>query len=416
MSSPVGRLSYHQDLFANRQEIITLVRSSVERLRQGSPPDRRVVRCYGVAGSGKSWLLRHLQQIIQDESSKTAGPQILALRLCLVEDPAHLANDPVWTYPLSLPVDAQIIVPLLRWLIERVIEARGATPAWTDATDDQQRLSERLGNEITTTGRPLVLLVDGLDEHPKEVIKVVEEYCLLPLLQRRDVLLILAVRLPPSLVYPWSRELVFHSQDYVLTPFSSSDVQDQLAKAKAANVQPLPTIGPAQADEIILKGGGYPQSNLALASAFDPSIGGWPNPAQTFRSEADRLLTSVKAHLRPAFEALCVLRQFDEYGMADWLQAYGLPASSSITPTDLTRTRLAQWDSRVNAYVMDEALRRLLENALYFENRDRWRALHQAARLFYQEWVADYPRTADRWRAEAEFHEMCLKVDQPLPH
>ena len=397
MSSPVGRLSYHQDLFADRQDIIDLVRSSVERLRQGSPPDRRVVRCYGVAGSGKSWLLRHLQQILQGDC-----PGVLALRLCLARDPAHLANDSAWTYLPSSSVDAAIIVPLLPWLIERVIEARGATPAWTGVTNDPQRLSERLGNELATTRRPLVLLVDGLDEHPSEVIQAVEEYCLLPLLQRRDVLLVLAVRLPPSYVYAWSRELVFHSQDLLLGPFSLSDAQDQLEKA--ARVCPLPSISPTQADEIVSKGGGYPQNNFALASALDRATGKWPDPAYIFRTEADRLLAPVDPHLRLAFEALCVLRQFDEYGMADWLQAYGLSSPSSITPTDLTRTRLATWDNRAKAYVIDEALRRLLENALYFKDTSRWRALHEAARSFYQGWMADYPRTADRWREIGRAH------------
>ncbi len=408
MSSSASGLGYRQDLFADRQEVIDLVRSSVERLRQGSPPERRAVRCYGVAGSGKSWLLCHLQQIVADEY-----PEVLALRLCLVKDPAHLANDSA-TYLPSPPVAAPIIIDLLRWLIERVIEARGATPAWVGATDDPQRLSERLGKEIATTRKPLVLLVDGLDEHLKEVVQAVEQYCLLPLLQRSDVLLILAVRLPPSLAHTWSRELVFHSQDHVLEPFSLPDTVEQLSKAATAH--PLPSISPAQAEEIISKGGGYPLNNFSLARALDPHSGTWPHPALTFRSEANRLLEPVDAHLRPAFQALCVLRQFDEYRMEAFFPEFGLPVPLQIKPAELSRiTRLIVWDGQASAYVMDEALRRLLENALHAADPGRWRALHERARDLYREWERTYPGTAARWRAEAEFHEKCLKAGQPLP-
>lgn len=407
MSSPVDGLSYHQNLFADRQEIIDLVCGSVKQLRQGPPLDQRVVRCYGVTGSGKSWLLCHLQQIIVDEY-----PGVLALRLCLVRDPTRLVVNPA-TYLRPPPADAQIIiVELSRWLIERVIAARGATPAWIDVTNDPQRLSERLNNEIATTGKPLVLLVDGLDEHSQDVIQAVEQYCLLPLLQRRDVLLILAVRLPPSYVYPWSRELVFRSQDLMLTPFSPPDVQDQLKKAAGANL--LSPIKEEQANEIILRGGGYPLNNYSLARALDPHSGTWTNPGQTFRSEADRLLAPVDARLRSAFDALCVLRQFDEHRMDELFRAYGVSASPSIAPTDLTRTRLAVWDDRAKAYVTDEALRRLLENALYFEDGDRWRKLHKAARDLYRDWSSRYPGTASRWRAEMAFHEQCLAAGRPL--
>lgn len=408
MSSPVDGLNYHQNLFADRQEIIDLVCGSVGQLRRGPPLDQRVVRCYGVTGSGKSWLLCHLQQIIVDEYRG-----VLALRLCLVRDPTRLVVNPA-TYLGSPPADAQIIIiELLRWLIERVIAARGVTPEWVNVTDDPQRLGERLNKEIATTGKPLVLLVDGLDEHPQDVIQAVEQYCLLPLLQRRDVLLILAVRLPPSYVHPWSRELVFRSQDLMLTPFSPPDVQDQLEKAADAGLSP--PINAAQAQEIILRGGGYPLNNFSLARALDPHSGTWTTPGETFRSEADRLLAPVDARLRPAFEALCVLRQFDEHRMDELFRAYGVSASPPIAPTDLTRTRLAVWDDQAKAYVMDEALRRLLENALYFGDSNRWRKLHKAARDLYRDWGSRYPGTASRWHAEMAFHEKCVVAGRPLP-
>jgi hypothetical protein len=54
---------------------------------------------------------------------------------------------------------------------------------------------------------------------------------------------------------------------------------------------------------------------------------------------------------------------------------------------------------------MDDALSRVLENWLYEHEPMIWKRLHTAARDLFQKWKSEYPRTAERWQREVDYHE-----------
>jgi len=125
---------------------------------------------------------------------------------------------------------------------------------------------------------------------------------------------------------------------------------------------------------------------------------------------AEELLKSV-ADLRPYFQALCVLRAFDEDRMAPLLATWFSddPAKWDYQRCrrireDMVATRLVRWRGG-QGYVMDEAVRTVLENALREAESERWRVLHQAACDLYTCWVEQYPTARERWQPEAEYHQ-----------
>ena len=109
--------------------------------------------------------------------------------------------------------------------------------------------------------------MDGLDELPVTVFKLLEDYCLVPFANREDTLLILSMRVPYPAPHVWPQELKSGIDDW-LEPFEASDVEDQLIRSGACT-RP----GGSEINEICRLGGGYPQSNVYLAGQARSSDG-----------------------------------------------------------------------------------------------------------------------------------------------
>jgi hypothetical protein len=75
---------------------------------------------------------------------------------------------------------------------------------------------------------------------------------------------------------------------------------------------------------------------------------------------------------------------------------------------DMVATRLARWRGR-RGFVMDEAVREMLESALRENEHQRWKELHTAAHDLYAGWVARYPSATARWQPEVDYHAACLQ-------
>src|SRR5438093_11087705 len=54
--------SYQTDLFINRTREAEAIRKNVEQAQTGQSVTNPIVNFWGVSGSGKTWLLRHLQE------------------------------------------------------------------------------------------------------------------------------------------------------------------------------------------------------------------------------------------------------------------------------------------------------------------------------------------------------------------
>jgi hypothetical protein len=255
--------------------------------------------------------------------------------------------------------------------------------------------------------------VDGIDEGSSDLLEALETYFLAPLAKEPRTLVVLAGRTKdpkPEKGYTWkSPELKLHSEEYDLEPFDVQNTQAQLEKQcpGAESVAP----------KIVEAGGGHPLSNRILGGAVGGKPPDWTDKAAALKQCAEVLLEPVEdVETRHYFWALCVLHALDEWRMPRLLAAYyGNDVSAWVAPEcrrirdKMLRPRLIKWAADKGGYVMDDAVRIALENALREGQFDLWVKLHRAAHQLYADWMGQYVKTRDRWKDEANYHARRLQ-------
>lgn len=424
--SPMWHVPFQHPYFVNRDdELDETIRLIVPLIKDGHFPEHhriRAIRFWGPIGAGKSWLLRYIQWLATQDSASRASSlsgvaqglskqlrKCLVLRVCLIQDLDAYDRGSPQTYcrsssPGAPPKPEAEVGEILRWLIERVIQARGAEVAW-DPQGDNQSLLERLKREIETTNKPLVLLMDGADEQPSALIERLEAYLLQPLLAHGRTAFVLAMRVPPITHYVWSYEVREGSRDVLLHRFSSDTTREQFERA--SNYVVIDLSDKDVVERIIELTGGYPGANMAVASSPAWTTGDRNELKKVLQQVTDVLLTGVDKLTREILRRLCCLRRIDP-SMARIL----LNKPDGLDPVrPLVRTRLIFWSRDVGAYEMDGVLRRILEILLYLEDRDTWRKLHETAATTYEQWSEEYPQSADIYRTEMEYHHQRQQRD-----
>jgi hypothetical protein len=255
----------------------------------------------------------------------------------------------------------------------------------------------------------LVVLVDGIDEVPPAFLRRFEAYLLAPLVKEPHVTVVLGGRTRdprPHGGYTWKMpELKLYSDECDLEPFGKERTREQLARLEYDY-----QVSPAAAPETMKAGGGYPLSNVVLAWYIEGDPPRWRDRGAALQECAEALLENVDKNLCAYFRALCVLRAFDEDRMPPLLSVWF--GGNEIVwnyqrcrriREDMVATRLARWRG-MQGYAMDGAVREVLENALWENDRKQWRELHRAAYELYARWLEHYPQAKDRWQPEVDHH------------
>jgi hypothetical protein len=363
------KLPYDHDKFVNREEILEIVLQKARRIADGLPVERRVVIFHGQRGSGKTWLLRELEWRLDNED---------------IAIPAYINLLALWKEAeesVGFAMDA---------VLARLRSARRLE-------DKPARLEAQVKKVMS--GAPIVLLVDHVEE-ASQLNKLLEERLLVPLVVEPQVFIVLAGRGPR---YYWAApELREHSEEYDLEPFGLTDVEEQAwkqvpgAAARAVTIKSL--------------GGGHPWSTYILARLL-------PAKRAALEQCATLFLQDAGEHMRSHFEALSVLRAFDETRMAPLLRAYSLAfanrtweyAACHKVREDLVATALARWSGEARGYVLDEPLRLVLEAALRERDFELWVRLHCVAYQLYADWTERYEQSREWWAQEAQYHASRLK-------
>ena len=399
--------NYSPDLFVNREEAIQLVVNKVHRISGGTPERERVIVFEGYRGSGKSWLLQHLAREIlpelpgaaaayinlqwyEGETPQTAIPKIIAE----IGRAVTGANKP-GTSPDRLP-----LVLAAEWLV-RALDARNDTV--------------------------LVLLVDSVYEAPQEILESLEKHVLGPLVVIPHVVIVMAGR---GQAYPWlTLRLRFDAEYHELEPFSEVEHTREQLKKQRPNAA-------LHADDIHKATRGYPLANVVIPYPLAKAT------LAEMKTMIDLLLEPIRKPdgtwppERQHLEALCVLRTFDEERIPILLDAYNGkqvisnfalyynssgPARGGWTLAKareilrgLIATKLVRWNSDAGGWwIVDQAIRELLEEYLRVVEPDRWRCCHKTAINLYQDWRARYPEEAALWEEEAEYHKGRLEGATP---
>jgi len=389
MSDPVfGR--YSPDLFVFRREEIEFVWEAADSLTTGQPT-KKAIRFTGPKGSGKSWLLCEIARRLREEFSNIVLRHLILGEDRPCEEPFYLPSSQIRSRPDSWNAFTWDILAYLAEPLELPL------PAPIDEA------SRRLAEQYARSGKPLVLLVDGVDELPLEfALNYLERYVLAPLLGQANALVVLGGRLPKS-TETWNSLPLRGAEEKPLSPFGPHEAEEQFRRRK---VSP-----PISASGIVQRGGGYPLANLLLAE----ELGAGKLWGEALRAVADLYLQDVPPPIRPDFQTLCGLAGFKVEEMMELLGKPALDCRSRLS--ELVATRLVRWEGqgrdiemmpgeklRVEyEYVMDEAVRRVLEEDLSENEQSRWESLHGAASALYEQWAKAYPGNA-RWQERRDYH------------
>ena len=393
---------YYKRYFVDRDKEKDLVLDKARQLLRGETVQKRTTAFYGPRGSGKSWLICRLHQTLQDEKE---FEDVVSLYLALGK-PNTTQEQIECYYTLQGFADAtdrhpEVVKEILEWVCDQL-----GNPITVEGLDEA---SAQIVEHFQQMRCPLVILVDGVDEVPPSFLEPFEAYLLAPLVKEPEVLLILGGRTRdprPGGGYTWKMpEIKLYSDELHLLPFDEEWTRKQLDRLS----ENYPVI-PEAAFETREAGGGYPFSNVVLAQHLKGNPPQWRNKGAALRECADTLLEPVDEKLREYFQSLCVLRGFDEDRMPALLASWFGDDESTWDyqrcrriREDMVATRLARWE-REHGYVMDEAVRKPLENALKENQPQRWEALHEAAHELYTGWVNRYPSAEERWQPEADHH------------
>jgi hypothetical protein len=373
-------LDYDPDLFVNRDREIKMITDMAQALSRGEEIRNRIVVFWGSKGSGKTWLLRQIADILKEV------PDVKSVYLDLgtwADQPAEEAAQ-------------ALLVRLAEWLwgsdSKQAALSRRATDSWPALVasllkDDIDSLLQK---------QVLALLLDHVHESDWHFLEVLEESLLDFLAVQSRVLIVMTGH---GQAYLWKTpELRLFVHDYHLKPFDRQGyTEEQIRFQKKEATQ--------RAAEIHRVSRGYPLANILLAA--QPTIG------QAMEEAVNALLDQVPEEECSWIEALCVLQTFGEEHIPPMLAAHSEDGSISTRPYHQVRavrdrllhTRMVRWQEQAGAWAIDEAIRPLLEEYLLQIKPDVWKRLHCAAyRLYAKDWMRKYPNEEERWQEEANYH------------
>ena len=456
---------YKDDLFVNRDKEIETVTKALENIARGDAEQVRTIVFRGERGLGKSWLALHLHRsaihrsaIKEKASTRIPDYRIVSFLISLTPPPKELQVGEREWYITSNDISQiesgderhyeHLLQELLAWIAEQLDIVR--TP-YASLRDLSAWLAQDVRKKLESERDLIIcLILDSVFEANRSFLDYLERYLLAAFAALPRVLIIMTGRGRP---YLWkSPYLRLEREDQSLTPFSLEQVTKQIKKSLQKSSQGSPQESPQDtliaanlsdeaieqlAKKVINLGGGYPLTNELLARALvDQVLGRSPksddleqaiNSAtiddKVLEDVASRLLEVIPAQwrdkLREVLNALCVLKDgFREHEMPYFLAElrntkpegpeYTIKAMRGLRDL-LLETNLGRWqDAR---YVLDEAVRTVLEQLLKLQKREVWRRLHERAVNLYEDWAKRYPNSRQYFEQRATYHRGVLAED-----
>ncbi|MBI1296781.1 hypothetical protein GC175_17645 [bacterium] len=404
---PKIREKYSPKLFVGREDKVQEALKRIELLRQGS--ERRRVSVYlGETAIGKTWLLKTIEHKL---SQPTYADKYIT----------HWFNLPLQSEINGFDEVQETRKVMLRFANEAL---RQQMPEETLAGLTLPGLSRRIMEEITrilTAGKWLVLFLDSVFEAPWRFLELFEEYLLGPLAIKPEVIILMSGR---GRLFPWATpELRFTSEEdeIKLQKFELPQTEEQLKRAESDLGDLL------KYSELLHQySNGVPGISYWLAEdqefrewlAKDKESRETTKPG-TFRQIMLALLQPLgvenQEHLLKYFEALCVLRSFDDDRIMAMVQAHP-DLHQELSQDDLYKRTveirrqllyesLATYNEAKSVYELDKSLKTLAIAHLKQNNYPLWLTLHKTALELYEDWAKKYPRTASLWLDEAAYHQ-----------
>jgi len=371
---------YTPGRFVNREDEIKLITQKVQALIERRLVERRTVVFVGECGVGKSWLMDHLQAILPR--------QFRDLKVLRLDLKAYVDEDPTWA---------------VADMIRRV--SIGTSGPGECLGPDLATMSRRLMEHLRGILRKsiLLLLMDHVHESNWNLLPLLEDYLLGPLAAEPRVLIIMTGR---GRLYPWKTpELRLKADFKDLLPFQRPEETQAQLEQQAYKALP-------QAPEIHTLSQGNPLANYLLGT-----LGVLEGLDRVVEEILEPVPADRRRQVREYLEALCVLNAFDEERIPEMLATYygddsyrqWTYAQARQVREELIHWAFARWNADAGGYILDPAVRRLVEEYLKKAQPEKWRALQQTAHDMYTRWAEEFARTRERWQKEASYHHRSLQ-------
>jgi hypothetical protein len=436
---------YYPDLFVNREKEIKTVTSALQNIACGNAEQRQVIVFHSERGLGKSWLVLHLHRSAI-ASTPIQNYRIVSFLISLTPPPERLQKgEREWYIPNNdisqiASGDEQHYEHLLQNLLAWVAKQLGIVRAsYASSRDLSAWLAQDVRKKLESERDLIIcLILDSVFEANRGFLDYLERYLLAAFAALPRVLIIMTGRGRP---YLWkSPYLRLEREDQSLTPFSLEQVAEQIRRS-LRDISVTANLSDEAIEQLAKKvinlGGGYPLTNELLARALvhqvlgrspksddlEQAINSATIDDKVLADIASRLLEVIpekwRDRLREVLNALCVLKDgFREHEMPYFLAELRntKPEGPEYTNTAmrglrdlLLETNLGRWqDTR---YVLDEAVRTVLEQLLKLQKREVWQRLHARAANLYEDWAKRYPNSRQYLEQRAEYHRRVLAED-----
>jgi len=413
VSIPPKRLYQHQEFVGRRKELGEVARRVAQGKQGKCSIDFPVINFWGIEGSGKSWLVRHLARLYRGPGRLRQGEQKRTFTAVL--DFAGLARFE-WT-PSSV---AALLQPAIAEIAGQVgdtaQEAASRLQARVEAAIAGQETAEALSRSfvdwiigLTDQFVPIILL-DSIERATPEALEPVELHLIEPLVSTDRIILITAGR---RKVARWRRFAVRRRQDkpIALEAFTPLDTASQIQK------QGFDLPGELVYDYSF----GLAYASQVLAAAIRELTNGHKVDRRFLQENEHRLgpwlaaldehlLQTVPPELRETLHVLCVLRAIREGALP-----YLLPSRKGEYRDlldELETTRLVWWDPDRGVYLMAPSLRRLLNLYLQLQEPADFARYHRQAAEYYSQAIQAKPYDCGLFLVEALYHMAYGYADQ----
>jgi len=392
--------------FVDREEQIEFIKDLLKDLSTGIEPRHRIIEYYGVAGVGKTALLRQVQSLCTEaeipclyfdfSSGVTDGDEEIALLRAIVLETIGDAS------PEALGFTR---------IVEEYNQARGQEKDKKDFGPELCFLSKRIATEFLRClrGHMLVLLLDSVDRASARALAFLEREILVQLVSSSPIVAILASRRRIGWTSYSMKRLLLSQR---LAPLSRED-----------SAKHMESMGRSEcADEIYEITNGHPMSNSVVKDLLDQieiainrrikceDFGDYEcRLVKALEEEVvqNQIMQAVDLELYPIFRVLSIPRRLNIAILAKVLGAdmpslsWDLDESHTLLER-LRSTGLVQWSEGMGDYTLDSTTRLVLSLDMRFSNPDKYLEITKALVNHYEQEFEE--RLEPRAAVEALYH------------